>query len=210
MPTNEQATTKHQIAIMLAAGAARRFGGDKRLAQLASGKTILQQSLSNALPHYDKLYLVIRPAELAQLKLDPTLTAKLQIVEAADAEAGMGHSLAAGAKACLNAIPHSISILLADMPWIKHRSFEILLDSAHKLAQDEILQPFYQDRPGHPVTFHHSFLNQLTELQGDEGARKILKNCKKRRKLDLDDPGILQDVDTPEALAAGEQSTPPA
>jgi molybdenum cofactor cytidylyltransferase len=49
---------------------------------------------------------------------------------------------------------------------------------------------------GNPVAFGRGHLHALLALAGDQGARSILKN-NPVNELMVDDPGILQDIDTP-------------
>jgi molybdenum cofactor cytidylyltransferase len=60
--------------------------------------------------------------------------------------------------------------------------------------------PFYQGQRGHPVGFGAEHGEALRGLDGDTGARALLAANRVAR-LDLDDPGILRDVDTPDDLA---------
>jgi molybdenum cofactor cytidylyltransferase len=62
-----------------------------------------------------------------------------------------------------------------------------------------IVVPFYQGQRGHPVGFGSEHRDALIGLDGDTGARALLSTHQVAR-LDVDDPGILRDVDTPEDL----------
>jgi molybdenum cofactor cytidylyltransferase len=59
------------------------------------------------------------------------------------------------------------------------------------------VQPSYQGKRGHPVLFGRDFWPQLAALSGDAGARTVLQlNAEAVQIVELDDPGVLQDVDT--------------
>jgi molybdenum cofactor cytidylyltransferase len=63
--------------------------------------------------------------------------------------------------------------------------------------------PFYGGRRGHPVGFHAAFAQDLSHLDGDTGARSILQqNAGKLVRLDVNDPSVTRDIDTPGQLAA--------
>ena len=52
---------------------------------------------------------------------------------------------------------------------------------------------------GHPKYFPSWLFPELLELSGDEGARKVLRRFQDRtRVVQVDDPGILKDFDTPQ------------
>jgi molybdenum cofactor cytidylyltransferase len=57
----------------------------------------------------------------------------------------------------------------------------------------------YRGQRGNPVGFSRDYLPQLLALEGDQGARGILKHAPVTE-LEVDDSGILQDVDTPADL----------
>ena len=55
-----------------------------------------------------------------------------------------------------------------------------------------------------PVGFARTFFEELSSLKGDAGAREVLKQHPDRIALcEVDDPGVLQDIDQPSDLSAG-------
>jgi molybdenum cofactor cytidylyltransferase len=62
-----------------------------------------------------------------------------------------------------------------------------------------IAAPIYRGKRGNPVGFSRQYLPQLLALEGDQGARGILKHYPVTE-VDVDDGGILRDVDTPADL----------
>jgi molybdenum cofactor cytidylyltransferase len=117
------------------------------------------------------------------------------VVFSTDAERGMGASLAAGIDA--SADSEGWIVALADMPRIAVSTVEAVARTLDGGAS--IVVPFYQGQRGHPVGFGPEHRDALRELDGDTGARALLAAHQVAR-LDLDDPGILRDVDTPEDL----------
>jgi molybdenum cofactor cytidylyltransferase len=64
--------------------------------------------------------------------------------------------------------------------------------------------PTYHSSRGHPVGFAAKFRSELEKLQGDEGARSIVKgHHDKVLAFECDDPGILVDIDTQADLTSG-------
>ena len=59
----------------------------------------------------------------------------------------------------------------------------------------------YQGRRGHPVGFAAELYSELMMLSGDEGARRIVARYPAIG-VDVDDPGVLLDLDTEADLAA--------
>ena len=183
-------------ALMLAAGYSRRFGTDKRRATLADGRSLLAASLALPCSMLEEVWLVLRPDEsITELGLP----ANIKLVQHPLTAQGMGHSLAAGAERLLaESRADAVAIFLADMPAIRRDSLETLF--AHAIANTIVL-PSYQGKRGHPVLFGRAFWPQLATLNGDAGAKPVLQQHPEAvRIVELNDPGVLQDIDTPADL----------
>ncbi|ALN20396.1 nucleotidyltransferase family protein [Ectopseudomonas mendocina] len=189
--------TQRVAALMLAAGYSRRFGADKRRATLADGRSLLAASLTLPCSMLEEVWLVLRPDE-APTGMD--LPTGVRVVQNAASAQGMGHSLAAGAERLLaESNADAVAIFLADMPSIHRDSLETLIAQS---SANTIALPSYQGKRGHPVLFGRDFWPQLTMLSGDAGAKPVLQqNPNAVRIVELDDPGVLQDIDTPADLS---------
>jgi molybdenum cofactor cytidylyltransferase len=190
-----QQLTPTITALILAAGAARRFGSDKRLARLADGSRLLAATLHLARTHFAEVAVVLRADDDPQRLGIP---AGIRVIPCTDAEQGMGHSLAAGIRA-LSACPaEAIAVLLGDMPWIAPASLAALSAQARP---ERIVYPLVDGQRGHPVLFGRQHWPALQQLRGDTGARELLRQrpdcC---HALPLNDPGLLRDVDRPADL----------
>jgi len=190
-----QSTAANICGILLAAGASKRFGSDKLLHPLAAGTTVATVALANlraALPH---VIAVVRPGATA---LENLLSeAGATVIQCANAEDGMGASLATAVSASVNASGWVIA--LADMPYIRPETIEKI--AASLAAGAAIVAPAYRGERGHPVGISARFRAQLGALRGDEGARSVLKeNAALVKLIDVDDPGVCRDIDTPADL----------
>ncbi len=109
---------------------------------------------------------------------------------------GMGASLAAGARA-LSGWSEGAFVALGDMPAVRPEIYSAL---ARALSGDQtIAAPTFDGRRGHPVLFGARHLDALRALQGDEGARRVVRGDDASVCLvEVDDEGVLLDVDTPE------------
>ncbi len=176
--------------IVLAAGSSRRFGSDKRQHRLPGGKTLLEQTLDNVSQVFEQRVLVLRAddTDLAARHGD-----QWQIVLAVDAAQGLGHSLAAALPTV--AAWSGAVVALADMAWVQPASFRAVQQA---VRPDTLVVPFHCGQRGNPVGIGSTYFEKLTTPHGDNGARALFGEFRDRViRLELDDPGILQDLDTP-------------
>lgn len=179
------------VGILLAAGFGRRFGSDKRLVEI-DGMPLAVHSARKLQAACVRTIIVLRP-ENDVLATHPGL-AGCTIVRCAEAEFGMGYSLAAGVAASADAAGWLIG--LADMPSIAPASYRVVLDALQ--AGASLAQPVYQERPGHPVGFAAVWRDALLALTGDVGARQLIRLAGAARFVcPVDDPGIHRDIDLP-------------
>lgn len=183
------------VALLLAAGRGRRFGSDKRLARLPDGRGLLAASAERALQVFAEVHVLLRDEDDAQALGLPDAC---RIIRCPDADQGMGHSLAAGVRALAGCEADAIAVLLGDMPWVAADSLWQLCPQA---AAERIVYPLYDGQRGHPVLFGRAFWPALQTLTGDEGARALLQvQAAACQGAALADPGVLRDVDRPQAL----------
>jgi molybdenum cofactor cytidylyltransferase len=190
------------VGILLAAGRATRFGGDKLSATLANAPADVAagtpvgvaaaKHLIAALP--DSLAVVrdVDDPHAASLR-----TAGLRVVAGAQADDGMGRSLACGVVAAKDA--DGWVVTLADMPWIAPATIRAIANAI--AAGADIAAPSFDGERGHPVGFARRHYGALSALTGDAGARALLDRHRDRVALvAVDDAGILRDVDLPADL----------
>lgn len=177
-------------AILLAAGASRRFGTDKRLHRL-EGTPMLVRTAERYAETFNTLFVVVKQDDDAVARLVEPLEPTIVIAEEADQ--GMGRSLAAGVAA---AASHPfVFIALADMPFTQPATLRGLLELA---APGCIVRPLYKGTPGHPVGFAQDYYEALTQLEGDQGAREVIRrHSRSLVQLWTDDAGVVRDVDRP-------------
>ena len=86
-------------------------------------------------------------------------------------------------------------ISLGDMPSINYNTYNHLI----KYNKDKkVIVPLFKGQKGNPVLFPKSFEKKLLSIEGDSGAKKILEiNKKEVLNLEIDDPGIIKDLDVP-------------
>ncbi|TGD76051.1 nucleotidyltransferase family protein [Mangrovimicrobium sediminis] len=180
--------------LMLAAGFSRRFGADKRRATLADGRQLLVASAQNALASGLPLRVCLRPDDEALAEALTELGA--QVVWCDNAARGMGATLAQGIATVDDW--QAALVALGDMPDVHPDTF-VRVAAATDAAS--ICRPTWSGTPGHPVGFGRDWFASLRQLDGERGARELLRQHGAQViTLALPDPGILRDVDTPQDL----------
>ena len=195
--TSIDSTTPQVFGLVLAAGRSRRFAGDKRRALLPCGRSLLQASVEHAQAAFPQIWVVLRgdDDDAQALGLSPAV----QIVRCADADLGMGLSLACGIRALQDSAASAAAVLLADMPWIKPDTLRQLASMADPRR---IALPVHAGQRGHPVIIGRNFWPELITLQGDQGAKAVIAaNQHHCEVLQTEDAGVLKDADTRQALA---------
>ena len=180
--------------IVLAAGKGSRFlGTDHKLAQslgtLSVLGTTLRQAIASTLP-----VVVVTTEALADVARRSIAARDVVLVPevgtTGQTALGMGYSIAAGVGARPDA--GGWLILPGDMPRVQP---ETLQRVARELAAHAVVFAQYKGRRGHPVGFSGELYSELIALTGDEGARRVIARYPAFA-LNVDDPGVLVDVDT--------------
>ena len=184
------------VGLLLAAGYSRRFGADKLRESLPGGDWVAVRACRNLLAGTDRVLAVARPGgdELAErLRAEGA-----EIRVCAEADKGMGASLACGVRCSPDA--GGWLIALADMPWIAPETIRSV--AAAICAGAPLSAPVFRGRRGHPVGFAQSYREELAALNGDGGAKTLIRSgLDQLRLIECDDPGILLDIDEPADLA---------
>ena len=186
--------------LILAAGAGRRFGADKRRARLSSGETLLEATLSVLCPADPLPLLVLRPGETAPAPFQD----QVQVIPSPRWAEGQGHSLAAGVKAWDAAAAPWLLIALGDMPYLQRETLRALehacADAQTAPGPLPLIAPSFQGQRGHPVAVPSRLRATALALTGDQGLRALF-GSEPVRLLPGQDPGVCRDVDRPEDLA---------
>ena len=118
--------------------------------------------------------------------------------------AGMGDSIAAGVRATRDA--GGWLILPGDLPLLRPESLRRV--AAALAAGYGVVLPTHERRQGHPVGFGAECRDALLLLSGAQGAAPVAQGQKaagRALEMELDDPGIVTDIDTLADLARAEQ-----
>ena len=182
--------------VVPAAGRGSRFGGPQhKLEQAFDGGTVLGATIRHAIETQLPV-VVVTTAALAELVGRQLATRDIVVLSGGEAARGMGYSIAAGV-AERSGAPGWL-VLPGDMPLVRPGT---LLAVATALQEHAAVYAQYRGRRGHPVGFAAELYSELIQLDGDDGARRVLARYPAHGE-EVDDPGVLLDVDTKADLEA--------
>jgi len=189
--------------VVLAAGAGSRYHGTRhKLSEKLGGDSVLVRTLRNAIASEMAVVLVISEALVAEAQ-GLVATRDMVVVGARSLRSqtgwGMGDSIAAGVS--IHASAGGWLVLPGDMPLVRPSSLRAV---AAALDQQPIAFAQHRGRRGHPVGFGAELFSELVMLKGDEGARRLLARYPTAA-VELDDPGVLFDIDTVDDLAVAQR-----
>lgn len=188
------------VGLLLAAGAARRFGAPKLVHHLG-GKPLVRWSAEALQSKVDRT-LVVVPPEHAALA-DALRGVPVEYVTNPEPERGLGASISRGV-AALPADAEAVVVALADEPALDPRWIEAVIAryrAGGAGSRAGIVAAVFRGTRRHPVLFDRGVFAELARLDGDAGARAVVERDRARVALvEFDEPGTI-DVDTPEDLA---------
>jgi molybdenum cofactor cytidylyltransferase len=182
-------------AVVLAAGASRRFGQPKQL--LPWGDTtlvghIVDQVIASAV---DRIVVVVgyEGDQVASAVADRSVA----VVTNSNWAAGQSASVQVG----LQAFPPDVEAVLfvmADQPGLTPGIMEALLRRYHQTLAP-IVVPLYGGQRGNPVLFDRKMFPELLRLEGDQGGRDLIERYRFEAEfVEVEPPGAALDIDTPE------------
>ncbi|MBS3805269.1 MAG: nucleotidyltransferase family protein [Oleiphilaceae bacterium] len=172
-----------------------------KLLCLWDGRPIIRHALDNisASPVSKIIVVVGHQGESVMRALDGR---KVDFIKNGNPAGGMSGSLIAGLqKANEGERPDGVMVCLGDMPLIQSSTISALVQRFSESPKPCIWRPACKGRAGHPVIFSTGLLDDLTGLQGDRGAKKVIEaNGHLVNDLAVEDAGVLFDVDTRHSL----------
>ena len=181
--------------IVLAAGAATRFGSSKQLVYL-DGRPLLEHAIRA---------LTASPVGQVVVVLGAGADEVMAGVDAHGAEfrvcgrwdEGQSASLACGLAELADC--EAAVITLGDQPRLSPDAVARVI--AARAEGVDAIRATYGGEPGHPVLLEHGMFARMRDVTGDHGARNLLLSVS-TREIPCDDLGGGEDVDTPAQLAA--------
>src|SRR5262245_17259221 len=183
------------VAIVPAAGKGERFGSPLKLLANVRGEPMLGRTIRSLLEGgVDRVIVVTAPAatfDAVEILGDE----RVAIVSNPDPSRGMFSSIQTGLAAADGDV---LIVLPGDMPFVRGGTVAALLTAARL---NSVVVPRYRGQRGHPVALPGRLRGEI--LKGDPASNLsavLTATGEERLELDVDDPGILRDVDTKQDL----------
>lgn len=196
-------TRKGIVGIYLAAGKSERFGKNKLCAQIGNyplGSLALLTALKSYL---DKVIVVTGETDkcdwLAPALSHPDRKKWVQIT-CRDAFKGQSYSLQCGLRYAEKLRAEAVIVMLADQPLISATMINQLIEIYHRRKDGEditFVASTQSDVICPPILFDSSIFTDLYRLEGDMGARYLIRNRKHEGCfIEFTNPLLFYDVDT--------------
>ena len=193
-------------AVVLAAGAALRFGSQKLLAPV-HGAALVRRTVENVLASQVSETVVVlgRDGEGVRRALAGL---PVRFVTNPAFRSGLSTSVRAGVEA-LEASTLAAIIVLGDQPGVTANIIDQLIEERRRSGRP-IIVPEYDGTRGNPVMFDATMFPELRTIEGDQGARDVIARDPTRVATVCFPFEVPADVDTPEDYARlTSQAEPP-
>lgn len=179
--------------IIMASGLSRRMGQNKLTMKVNDVSMIENVVRECSLSNLRKVLIVYNKGEV----LEEVKDYPISYVYNQSAEEGQSASIKLGIKSLDNMDLDGYMFLVGDQPFIKSSVINTLLRN-FKRNYHNIVLPIYDDKNGSPVIFPKCLRKDFNSLKGDLGGREIIRNYKNITKVNIKDPMLGIDIDTPE------------
>jgi molybdenum cofactor cytidylyltransferase len=197
----EERAGRRVAASVLAAGRSTRMGGPNKLLAEINHQPLVRIAAQQALASRAHSVIVVtghqrERVEAALAGLD------VRLVHNPDFTEGLSTSVKTGIAAVPDDVDGAI-VCLGDMPQVNALLIDKLLAAFDPENGTLVVVPTINGKRGNPVVGSRRFFPELAALEGDTGARNLIKGFAEAvTEVPLSGTAALVDVDTPEALEA--------
>jgi molybdenum cofactor cytidylyltransferase len=187
-------------AVLLAGGQSRRMGSLNKLLAPVDGVPMVRATLECIIAGGVDRVLVVTGHESERVRA-ALHGLRVDFVHNPHYAQGLSTSLACGIGA-LRADVDAALVCLGDMPRVRPQHVQRLLAAFDPLEGRSICVPTHRGKRGNPVLWDRRYFAQMSAVRGDVGARHIIgEHLDAVCEVEMDDAGVLLDVDSPQALA---------
>ena len=183
--------------LILAAGESSRMGRDKALLTYR-GQTFLETIVATLREAGIEHIAVVLGHDAEEIRTAVTLE-DVEVVLNPNYRRGQTSSLQAGLRALAGPEPEALVLCLVDHPLVSPAAIRKLTAALLQPGVTAAI-PTHQGQRGHPVVIARELFEELRCLPPELGANTVLRQHRETTRLvEVNDPGILADIDNPEA-----------
>ncbi|MFF2455394.1 NTP transferase domain-containing protein [Peribacillus simplex] len=181
-------------AIILAAGYSSRANAFKMTLPMGQ-MSVLEQTISKFEGLCSRVIVVagfqaeIIQEEIAKIISKNAYSFQIKFVYNENFNMGMFHSIQKG---CNEVNAPTFFITPGDCPLVKNETVQLL--AKHK---GNVVIPSFDYKGGHPIKLSSEVKQKILETNPESNLRLVL-GCYEKQYMNIDDAGVLMDVDTPE------------
>jgi molybdenum cofactor cytidylyltransferase len=185
--------------IILAAGRSSRMGRPKALLDAEPGTTFVRRIARTLLDGGAADALVVGRFEDEPLRREvEAIGAPVRFVVNTRADSGQLSSVIAGLNAADKPGIAGVLVTPVDVPLVRADTIRALL-AAFSTRGAPIVRATCGGRHGHPVIFGRAVFDELRRADPAQGAKAVVRaHARDLVDVDVDDPGVLHDIDRPE------------
>ncbi len=179
--------------LVLAAGESTRMATDKALLEFR-GRTFLETVVEKLREGGIERIAVVLGHHAQEIQSAVKPPGALIIVNP-EYRRGQTSSLQAGLKSLAGSNPEAVVLALVDHPAFSPETLRRLIVTL-RTSNAAVAIPTYQGKRGHPILIGHALFEELKGLDPGEGANTVIRKYRTATEfVEVDDPGILLDVD---------------
>jgi len=189
--------SNHCAIVLLAAGRSKRMGIPKQML-VYEGKTLLRRSAEAALGTNLRPVVAVVGDRHEVMEKELELLKDIRIVFNSKWEEGMASSIITGVKTAMETDPDldGLIVMVCDQPFVNTALLKALIQK-HQETGMPIVASSYGTNIGVPALFEKQFFSRLLLLEGDTGAKKLLKE-RAEQTATVEFPQGATDIDTPD------------
>jgi molybdenum cofactor cytidylyltransferase len=183
--------------VILAAGGSTKLGSPKQLVRF-KGKTVFRRSVESAVACDPHGLIVVLGSRAEEISIEAE-GLPVEIVINKGWEVGISSSIKAGLARLIESRPDidAVIIMLSDQPFVDEKTIRSLSDT-YGTSGKPIVASEYNGVLGVPALFDRVMFDDLMALEGDAGARVIIRQTASENIAPIPAPEAAFDIDTPQ------------